>query len=366
MGGFRVVYVYANALVNHGHQVTVIHPRRVKNVEGASGASFGAGIWRNIKGLRDYVYTPPVKWQKIDPRVRMLFVPNYDVRYIPDADAIFATAWTTAEPVLSYPATKGERCYLIQGYETWMAPKKLVDETWRLPLHKVVVASWLQELGESFGCHDLTYIPNAVDRERYILKDVVENRPRQVAMMFSTMPVKGSRVGIAALEVVKQSYPDLKVVLFSTCRKQGWVPRWMTYYRNPPQDFIVDSIYNKSSVFLSPSLSEGFPLPPAEAACCGCAVVATDIGGIRDYIHNGVTGLLSPTQDPVALAENLITLLGDEDLRIRLANACRRELASFTWERSAAIMEEFLIRKIGNRQFVSPGESAVHEVNATP
>lgn len=366
MGGFRVVYEYANEFVARGHQVTIIHPRRVRHVQGLSRGTFGGQLRRKLKGLRGYICKPRIGWQEIDSRVRMLFVPNCDARYIPDADALFATAWHTTDYLLDYPASKGEKCYLIQGYEIWMGPRDLVERGWRLPFHKVVVSKWLRELGEGLGCKDLTYIPNAVDQKRYLLRNTIEDRPRQVAMMFSSVPWKGSRDGIAALEIAKKRYPDLKVVLFSTCRKKGWIPRWMEYYCNPSQEFIVDLIYNNSCVFLSSSRTEGFALPPAEAARCGCAVVATDSGGIREYIQNGVTGLLSAPQDPVALAENLCMLLEDENLRLRLATACRRTLESFTWERSATMLEEFLIDKIEQRRSVSPNELGVRELDVAP
>ena len=73
-----------------------------------------------------------------------------------------------------------------------MGPKELVDDTWRAPLHKIVVARWLLELGETLGCHGLTYIPNAVE-ERYRIIRPIEQRPRRVAMISSFVPLKGSR-----------------------------------------------------------------------------------------------------------------------------------------------------------------------------
>ena len=64
------------------------------------------------------------------------------------------------------------------------------------------------------------------------------------------------------------------------------------------------------------------------------AVVASDVGGLRDLVVDGETGLLVPPGDVAALREALERLLGDADLRRRLGAAAReriRELAS--WER---------------------------------
>ena len=136
----------------------------------------------------------------------------------------------------------------------------------------------------------------------------------------------------------------MEVALFGQGRRAPWIPNWISYMRNPPQSLIVEDFYNGSSIFLGPSLVEGFPLPPAEAAACGCAIVATDIGGHRDYLENNATALLSPPRNPEALARNLCQLLGNDDLRIRLAKAANNFIGGFCWEKSADLLESFLRR----------------------
>jgi L-malate glycosyltransferase len=272
-----------------------------------------------------------------------LYVPTSTESYIPDGDVLFATAWHTARSVLECSPSKGEKCYLIQHYETWMGPpKELVDATWRMPLRKVVIAEWLMELGYSLGAHPLTYVPNAVDHDVYRLMTPVEHRPRQVVMMCSPVGFKGSQDGIAALQLAKAQFPDLRVMLFGNASRQTWVPAWMSYTQDPPQEQLIHQFYNNSSIFLGPSLAEGLGLPGVEAAACGCALVATDIGGHREYIKHGLTGLLSPAKDPHALAHNLCLLLGNDDLRIQLANAANAYIKRFTWDRSTDMMEDFI------------------------
>jgi glycosyltransferase involved in cell wall biosynthesis len=120
----------------------------------------------------------------------------------------------------------------------------------------------------------------------------------------------------------------------------------MEYAQDPPQERIVQEFYNGSSIVVSPSRAEGFAFPPAEAAACGCAIVATDSGGLRDFVENGVTGLLSPPEDPQALARNICALLGDDDLRVRLARAGNKFVVeNLDWERSTSQLERFLCNK---------------------
>lgn len=363
MGGFRVVYEYANMLAGRGHEVAVVHPRHLRYAVLPERLTLRNRLLMARRSITERMKTPSVEWQPIDKRVRLLFVANSDPCHIPDGDALFATSWHTVRSVLESPREKGEKCYLIQGYETWDGHKELVDATWRSNLRKVVIAKWLVALGKELGCADLTYIPNAIDNDRYRLTRPIEGRSRQVAMLFSSTPIKGSAEGIEALRIARERYPDLKAVFFGTSRHQSWIPEWVTYHRDPPQDFIVNEIYNKSCVFLAPSWTEGSPLPPAEAARCGCAIAATDIGGFREYIQHGVTGLLSPCKDPQALAENLCLLLEDEDLRVRLAKACHGVISSLNWESSTDLLERFLLASV-------KGAADVHEAqdsgDATP
>lgn len=73
--------------------------------------------------------------------------------------------------------------------------------------------------------------------------------------------------------------------------------------------------YNEAAVFVGPSHSEGFCLTPPEAMMCGCAVACTDIGGYTVCCKHDRTALVSPVRNPERLAENIIRLIEDDDLR---------------------------------------------------
>ena len=351
-GGCRVVYEYANRLASRGHQVAVVHPRHLKYLPPEQLTAY-QWLRRKAKRLRRSLSKPSIEWQPIDKRVRLLFVPSSESSDIPEGDAIFATSWHTVASVLRCPPAKGEKCYLIQGYEVWQGPKELVDSTWCSAVHKVVVSKWLLEVGRNLGCRDIVYIPNAIDHERYRRIRPIDGRPQQVAMLFSGEQIKGSADGVVALEIARQRHPDLRVILFGNYPRQSRIPKWIEFYRDPPQDFVVNEIYNNSRIFLSPSWTEGSPLPPMEAAACGCAVVATDIPGHREYIRHGVTGVLSPARDPNTLAQNLCLLLESDSLRVQLAKAFNDFVCRLSWERSADLLEDFIMGLADGRTQVS-------------
>ncbi len=340
-GGFRVVYEYANHLVARGHEVSIVQPRRLKYLVPQKVSGYQR-IRKSIFFAKSLLSNPKVKWHHVDERVRLLFVADSDNSNIPDGNVIFATNWHTVESVLRCSSAKGAKSYLLQGYESYNAAKELVDATWKAPLHKIVISEWLRGLAAELGVEPVTYIPNGIDHAKYRLKVPVENREQIVAMLFSSANVKGGRDGIAALSLVKKNNPNLRVILFGTSRRTSFIPQWMEYHRNPSQEFIIDEIYSKAQVFVSASWLEGFALPPAEAAACGCAIASTDSRGVREFLEHGVTGLLSQPKNAEALASNIASLLDNDELRMRLARAGQKSVGRLQWQKSTDMLEDFL------------------------
>ncbi|MCL6598840.1 MAG: glycosyltransferase family 4 protein [Alicyclobacillus macrosporangiidus] len=349
-GGFRIVYQYASELSKRGHNVTVVHPVSVfhpmPNVKPVQ------RLARQVKSAVKIMYRMfsgwefHVDWQQIHSGVHMVVVPTLHQHFIPDSDAVVATAWRTAEYVVKYRPCKGEKFYLIQHYETWDGPKSRVDATWRAPLHKIVIAKWLVEVGKRLGAQDMTYIPNPVDMCAFHLTRPISSREKRIAMLYHTSAWKGSRVGIRALERVHEQVPDCRAVLFGVTPRPNNLPDWIEYYQNPPQSFLRDEIYNRSAIYLCPSDTEGWGLPVAEAMACGCAVVSTDNGGVRDFVEEGISGLLRPPRDADGLAEALVTLLDNPSMRIALAEAGHAAIRSFCLERAVSSFENTLLRYV--------------------
>jgi len=345
-GGYRIVYKYANEMASRDHEVTIIHPHNMPN-NPVEQKNYCLKLRPKLGRIRNKIFPPhTISWEWIDPRVKLLYVPTIDEKYIPNADAVIATAWRTAEYVEKYSLLKGEKFYLIQHYEIWSGPKERVDATWKSNLHKIVISIWLKELAEKIGAKDVFHIPNAIDHTLFRLIHPIDKRPQRINMMFSETELKGSRDGIKALSIVKKQFPEVSVVFFGVGHRSNKIPSWIEYVRNPAQQYLVEEIYNGSSIYLCPSWTEGWHLPPAEAMSCGCAVVSTDIGGVRDYAINGETSLLSPPHEPEKLAKNIIKLLSNDDIRVRLAKQGRENILKFKWDRSANMLEDFLKRYV--------------------
>jgi glycosyltransferase involved in cell wall biosynthesis len=91
----------------------------------------------------------------------------------------------------------------------------------------------------------------------------------------------------------------------------------------------------RADVLLHSSLSEGLPNVVLEAMACALPVVATDVGGTREAVCDGVEGFLVPPRDARAAAAALRALWGDPELRGRMGRAGRARVeADFTIDRA--------------------------------
>ena len=66
-----------------------------------------------------------------------------------------------------------------------------------------------------------------------------------------------------------------------------------------------------ADLFVMSSISEGFPMAPAEAMVIGTPVVATKVGGIPELIENEVSGILVPSKNPAMLAKSIAKVLNN-------------------------------------------------------
>ncbi|MGI6379955.1 MAG: glycosyltransferase family 4 protein [Anaerolineae bacterium] len=94
------------------------------------------------------------------------------------------------------------------------------------------------------------------------------------------------------------------------------------------------ALYAGAEVFVFPSIYEGFGLPPLEALSCGTPVIAAQSSSLPEVV--GEAGLLVEPDDVEALAEAICAVMGDSDLRDRLAAKAIEQAAQFSWQRAAA------------------------------
>lgn len=325
-GGVRAILTYADRLTRLGHEVAVVVP--------AKGAI--KAWWWNLHRVRpEWIsgFLPRVWW-----------VPRWSSTGFPDGDALVATSWQSAPPVHAAPSRCGKKFYLIQHYESLYHAKpdgtpETVDATYRLPLRKIVISTWLRDIIRQRFSSDADVLVTPVDTALFSRVEVGHDDGLvRILMLHHHYPWKGVADGLEAFEKVKARHPKARLVGFGLKRPKPQLP-YDEYHENLPQERLR-WLYGRCQIYLCPSWDEGLGMPSMEAMACGAALVTYDNGGCRDYALDGQTALVARRRDVDDLARQLERLVADPGLREKIAREGEMFVSrEFDWERAVAQIE---------------------------
>lgn len=113
---------------------------------------------------------------------------------------------------------------------------------------------------------------------------------------------------------------------------------------NLPMELMPET-YSMSNVVTFPSLMEGVSLAALEAMACQAPIVASNVGGLKELVDHKETGLLVEPGSPEGLADAVVRLFDDIDLRNRLARAGQEEVCKhYSWDQIAERTEAVYAR----------------------
>jgi glycosyltransferase involved in cell wall biosynthesis len=347
-GGIRVIAIHAAALARKGHVVTLIsQPDKVEPLRRRVKGLLRGNGWQSGRQV------PPshLDGSGLDHRVLEQRRPVVDAD-VPDGDVVVATWWETAEWVSRLGPSKGAKTYFIQAHETFPnQPIGHVRATYRLPMHRIVIARWLaQLLKEEYGAAEPDLVPNSVDHAQFHAAERGKQVRPTVGFLYNEAFLKGVDVVLAVLERMRRTRPDLRALCFGSRPPSAAIPLpdWVEF-RCAPKQHEIREIYASCDVWLSASRSEGFNLPAMEAMACRTPVVATRTGWPHEAILTGRNGALVNVDDESALlrAASLILSLSDADWK-RMSACAAETVASSSWEASSNLFEAALMRAFGS------------------
>jgi len=108
------------------------------------------------------------------------------------------------------------------------------------------------------------------------------------------------------------------------------------------QDEDLPAIYNLATLFIFPSLYEGFGIPPLEAQACGCPVICSNVASLPEVYGDSV--LYCNPYDLNDIKEKIEILINNEDLREQLRLKGFENLKKFSWKKSAKKIIEIIER----------------------
>lgn len=333
-GGIKIMYTIANLLVEKGYEVKIYHNLGTEYTY-PSNRPF---IVRKFLASFFHGKNPKPKWFQLDSKIKSVYIDKITDNSIDDGDFILYTWWALGFDIQKLHSSKGEKFNLIQGYEVWNGYESLVHESYSLsPIKNICISHYLKNLVSVYSETEVEQIDLSVDSKNFFLKNKIEDRfDASIVMLYSNLDhIKGTNFALSAFEKLKTDIPYLQVTLFGVSKDRKRIPDWMNYYYNPTN---LTDIYNNHAIFVSPSLTEGWALPPVEAMTCGCTFVGTNIPGHESYLQSECS-ISVPPKDSDAIYKAVKLLVEDHFLRVRIAKNGLEFTKRFTWENTMAQIE---------------------------
>lgn len=261
------------------------------------------------------------------------------------------------------PSRAGAEIVTVHDLTFIRYPHMCTTDTLQIPalLHRAVArGAWIhavshfvaEEVIENFAipAERVVVIPNGTNAmvEETRLRDLrpvgqaIAGAERYLLSLGTLEPRKDIPSLIAAFDLVAATDPDLKLVIAGP---DGWGAEQVAEAidRSPFRSRIFrtgwlddsdrDAVIAGASVFVYPSLYEGFGLPPLEAIALGTPVVATKVGALPEVLDDAAAW--AEPQDPESLAEAITDVLGDPGRAASLLATGRGRVALHDWNSSA-------------------------------
>jgi glycosyltransferase involved in cell wall biosynthesis len=172
---------------------------------------------------------------------------------------------------------------------------------------------------------------STVDKTHYYQEFGIQEKSTIVGIIASLTEQKGHQYFIQMAEILVGEFDQLSFLIVGDGPLRPQIEELisakglnnrirLTGVRND-----IPALLQFMDIFVLSSLWEGFPMTIIEAMSTGKPIVVTDVGGNREAIIHGVTGLLIPPSNPNALAEAIRGVLTDESLAKSLGLGARRK-----------------------------------------
>lgn len=323
VGGYKIVFEYANRLSKNGFDVQIVflNNNRLKKL----------GWMRRVPLYLATQYEP--RWIKLNKNIKKISYCDTEFNQKIKTDIAIATAVETVYPTEKI-CLQAHKIYFIQDFEDWNVSKKYLYSTYKLGFKNIVIAKWLKDIVDKYSLQPSVYIRNPLDITQYRVFNPIENRNKYtIGMLYHSGSYKGSAETFESLCRLKDRFSELKIIMFGTCDPPKDLPEWVTYYKNASQEQTV-KIYNNINIFVCGTIKEGFGLTGLEAMACGATLVTTDYEGAKEYAINGINSLTVPVKDWKNLREKVAYLMMNNDVRMKLANKGIETARNFSWEKA--------------------------------
>ena len=259
-----------------------------------------------------------------------------DVSKLPESDVAFCTLWTTAYSLVKYNKCKA-KFYLNQDYEPLFQAAGsvygLIEQTYRFNFIGLANTKGVHDKYESYG-NIVEYFTPAVDKTIYFPGSSEDSKKRVVFYGRPNNPRNGFILGIEALKIVKAYFGD-SVEIFSAGAEfdlnEYGLDGVITNLGLLDSIEEVANLYRECDVGLVFMFTPHPSYQPLEYMACGCATVTNINESNLWLLKDKENAILS---EPVisCVAEKIINLLEDDNLRQNIIKNGIKTIEKFDWE----------------------------------
>jgi len=214
----------------------------------------------------------------------------------------------------------------------------------RLADRVVVPSDYLVSVFANFGIK-AERVLNTVDLARFRFRERNELSP----VLLSNRNLErhyNVECTLRAFAIIQQRIPDARLIVAGDGSERNRIRALAVSLGLKNVEFLgavapehMPALYDRAGVFVNASDIDHQPLSIIEAFASGLPVVTTNAGGIPDMVTDRETGLMVDRNDPEAIAEQVIQLLSDNVLALRLASRAGEASHKYTW---AAVRRDWL------------------------
>lgn len=332
-GGVRVIATLARELHARGHEVLVVAGPPLR-------PPVRDRVRTLLKGASHKWWPDPRKhhFVGLDVPITRVAGPVTDSD-LPEADAVVATWWETAEWVARLSPSRGAKCYYVQHHEVHMAgqPADRVNATYRLPVHAFACSRWVQQQVAPHAGRELPIVPYGVDHAVFRAPERDKQPRPTVGFMYSDVAFKGVDTTLAAINQALARAPELRVVTFGSRPPSDSLPLppGAAFEQSPAQPRIAE-LYAMCDAWLVGSRAEGFGLPMLEAMACRTPLITTRTGGALDLVEEGVNGHVVGVEDAAEMGVRIAEVAAmPPDAWRAMSDAAHATAARHTWPAAA-------------------------------
>ena len=210
IGGYKIIYEYANRLVDEGHKVVILflNERALERFR----------LPKVIRGYAVEIFTQiEPRWFKFKPEILKISSTDRRVnKKIESTDLAIATGVDTVEATCRLFAGV-RKAYFIQGYETWLYSANQINKTFSLGMDNIVISKWLKEIVDQYGKRPALLLPNPIDTNVYRIITPIEERNKYfIGVLYHGAEHKGFKYAFKAIKKIKEKIPELKLYMFGT------------------------------------------------------------------------------------------------------------------------------------------------------